>query len=550
LGKGLQKICRKRNLPPAVGPQQSSDALIMKAEVRGPFRITDDAGVDRTPKGAKERALLALVLMSPGQRRTRLWLQDKLWSTRSPEQGAVSFRQALANVRKALGPLSARLGSDRSAVWLQPQVLIQLSGGPAGADLLDDLDVDDPEFEDWLRDLRQQEAGSTPLPPPDAPMGAVGAKPVVAIVQRRVAETLKGQFLARALADRMAAQLRAIGDLTLVQDEGLQTEEASAEAEVVIEIDTLGEADTWYVLVRTMAQNGKRCVWTGRLRCVLDLGVIWDSVEVVEFTNRCVASAADLVAATGRQSVYATVHKAVRRIYDFDRVGLNAADMLLKGVTDSDLSGLALAWRGFVQLTAALEFRDDSAQLRHEAIEYCDIALTKARDNPVVLALASKVQMKLKGDFDYGHHLAKRAVAADRQNPYALDSLSQALFFGGDFQRGVEAAELARQAAAGMANGFTYDLLSCLAEMSVGRLDEARALALSCHRKMPAYRPALRYLVALNLLARREDEARHYSGRLRLLEPDFTPKLLLSRDYPVETLRKLGLDEALRGLIA
>lgn len=524
----------------------------MKAEVRGPFRITDATGVNRTPKGVKERALLALVLLSPGQRRTRAWLRDKLWSAGNPEQSAVSLRQALANVRKALGPLSVQLGSDRGAVWLEPQVTVTLTDLPAGSELLEDIDIDDPEFDNWLRDLRQGQPSASATFTPDptrAPTRDVAAAPVVAIVQQRAAQSGAGQFLARALADRIAAGLGMSGDLVILNEEGLATTQASDCADVIIEIETLSEADTWYVLLRTLAQNGKRCVWTGRLRLAMQLSQIWDAPELAEFVNRCVTSTADLVAAAGRNSTFSAIHRAVRRIYDLDRVGLDAADMLLKNAQGGDHTGLALAWRGFVRLTSALEFRDDSVALRQEAISFCDEALILSRDNAVVQALASQVQMNLRGDYDYGIHLAQRAVASDNQSPVALDSFSQAMFFRGDFQGGHEAADLARRAAAGLPHSFSYDMLSCLSELSIGRIEEARAQALSSHSKMPAYRPALRYLVALNLLTSRDAEAAHYTERLRRLEPDFTPHLLLSVDYPVETLRKLGLTQGLRDLL-
>ncbi|MGL6209783.1 MAG: SARP family transcriptional regulator, partial [Paracoccaceae bacterium] len=60
------------------------------------------------------------------------------------------------------------------------------------------------------------------------------------------------------------------------------------------------------------------------------------------------------------------------------------------------------------------------------------------------------------------------------------------------------------------------------------------------------YRPALRYLVALALLAEDRASAEYYAGRLRRLEPDFVMAMLIQPDYPIETLRALGHVETLR----
>ena len=84
----------------------------------GVFEVRDEAGQDRTPRGAKARALLALLARTPGHRRPRRWLEARLWSDRGQEQASGSLRQALTEVRKALGPLAERLTSDRDGVAL------------------------------------------------------------------------------------------------------------------------------------------------------------------------------------------------------------------------------------------------------------------------------------------------------------------------------------------------------------------------------------------------------------------------------------------------
>ena len=78
----------------------------------------------------------------------------------------------------------------------------------------------------------------------------------------------------------------------------------------------------------------------------------------------------------------------------------------------------------------------------------------------------------------------------------------------------------------------------------------ALSAALDCHRAMPFYRPALRYLVALSYLTGARDNAVFYGARLRRLEPDFVPQLLLRADYPLETLRALGRVDDLRTILA
>ena len=128
----------------------------------GPVRLFRRDGVDLTPKGRKAQGLLALLGVSPQYRRTRSWLQDKLWSDRGAEQGGASLRQELAGLRRALGASSGCLLTEAGWVGLDPaKVHVSLEPDPEDWDLTGTppefaagLDIADPEFEDWIRDQR------------------------------------------------------------------------------------------------------------------------------------------------------------------------------------------------------------------------------------------------------------------------------------------------------------------------------------------------------------------------------------------------------------
>jgi hypothetical protein len=59
----------------------------------GPLRLSDAEGADLTPRGRKAQGVLALLGTAPGLRRSRSWLQDKLWSDRARNKA----RAACAN---------------------------------------------------------------------------------------------------------------------------------------------------------------------------------------------------------------------------------------------------------------------------------------------------------------------------------------------------------------------------------------------------------------------------------------------------------------------
>lgn len=518
----------------------------MRLQLNGPFRVFDDQDRDVTPKGIKERGLLALLLMSPGQRRTRAWMQDKLWSDRSPEQASGSSRQALSNVRKALGDLGNRLHSDRSAIWFEPRVPIADGFDPSMGEMLDDIDIEDPEFSDWLRSLRMQQE---PVPGPvfsAEQRPKQDHRPIALIWRLDRSGTARGAFILRALSQRIATGLGLMGNLDVLEMDADDQLVSDDEPVSRVELECLDDSETAFVLIRVTGVPNRRIVWSGRLSLAMGLNDIWESEDVSRAVNRAVQGVADTVSGTPNLAAMTAINRAVRRIYEFDRTGLTKADDLLRGAMEGDLRGPALAWRGYVRLTEALEFRDSSAGKQSEAMDFVHQALDQAPDHSVVASLASQVILKLTGDLDKAHFLAGRAVALADDNPYALDALCQTLILQGRYTEADDLADRARRTAAGLPHSFSWDMQACLTALSVGRIDDALNLALSSNRKMPFYRPALRYLSALSCLGGKPNDAAYYAAQLRRLEPDFRLQMLLEDDYPVATLRDLGLIETLR----
>lgn len=519
----------------------------MRLHLNGPFRIFDDEHRDVTPKGIKERGLLALLLMSPGQRRTRAWIQDKLWSERTPEQASGSSRQALSNVRKALGTLGDRLHSDRSAIWIAPPIPLTDAFDPAMGELLDDLDIDDPEFADWLRTLRMQQDVAAPVPSfVPTQKHALAHRSIALICRTDRSGTQRGAFILRALSQKIAAGLCLLGDLDVIDMDADDRLVSGDQPVARVDLECLDDSDLAFILIRVTGVPNHRIIWSGRLSLAITVADMWDSEDVSRAVNRAVQGVADTVSGTPNLAAMAAINRAIRRVYEFDRTGLAKADELLRGALDGEMRGPALAWRGYVRLTEALEFRDANIGKQAEAMDFVQDALTASPDHPVVLSLASQITLKLTGDLDRAHFLAGRAVAQGDDNPYALDALCQTLIMQRRHEDANKTALRAQRSATGLPHSFSWDLLASFTNLSVGDAAGAFDLALACNRKMPFYRPALRYLVALSCLAGQPDEADRFANQLRRLEPDFNLRLLLDDAYPVATLRDLGLIDALR----
>ena len=125
----------------------------------GPFTVQGPDGADLTPKSRKSRAILAMLAVAPRGSRSRVWLRDKLWSDRGEDQASASLRQALLDIRSALGDRAAVvLTADKHTVSLDLAAIrvdaLEAAQGSVAVgqteNFLEGIDVRDPEFEDWL----------------------------------------------------------------------------------------------------------------------------------------------------------------------------------------------------------------------------------------------------------------------------------------------------------------------------------------------------------------------------------------------------------------
>ena len=137
----------------------------LKLRLFGVIELRSDRAPDASPPGRKVRALLAYLALSPDLPCPREKLMALLWGDRAEEQARASLRQALTDLRHALGEPSP-LRTEQDTVSLDSSDIVvdavefprlikagklaeaaALYRGP----LLDGHGVRDGAFEDWLR---------------------------------------------------------------------------------------------------------------------------------------------------------------------------------------------------------------------------------------------------------------------------------------------------------------------------------------------------------------------------------------------------------------
>ncbi|MCU0903267.1 MAG: hypothetical protein MUE83_05270 [Tabrizicola sp.] len=239
----------------------------------GQFQVVGPGDQDLTPRGAKARALVALLCRTPDHFRPRRWLEGRLWSDRGQEQASGSLRQTLSELRKTLGPFAGLLHCDRDSVGLTG-FSTDLDSDPEaarhamihGREFLEGIDIIDPAFCTWLGEERQRVSRALGLgvPATSGPsrnhamslrLGALpdGAGSAVARELAGAIARLTAEYLLR---DRAAGDVKAIG---------MGLDGGGLPDGLDLHVEGAWSGDSAHLKLRLVAQADQKTVWSQRV---------------------------------------------------------------------------------------------------------------------------------------------------------------------------------------------------------------------------------------------------------------------------------------------
>ncbi|MDH5453324.1 MAG: hypothetical protein OEY05_05440 [Paracoccaceae bacterium] len=181
----------------------------------GTFSLTGPGGVDVPLTSARAKALLAYLSQSPGMRRSRVEIMTLLWSDRAEAQARASLRQVLHGLRKELGERGAAiLQIDADWVGLAPGTIAL--GSAEEGEFLSGLQVNDPAFDEWLRDTRLRSEDDDAQPTLHS-AGAVQDRPVVAVLPfANLSEDPEQQYFADGITEDIITELARFQSLWVI----------------------------------------------------------------------------------------------------------------------------------------------------------------------------------------------------------------------------------------------------------------------------------------------------------------------------------------------
>lgn len=516
------------------------------ARLHGRFRIWHSDGTDLTPNSAKAQALLALLLTGDEFDRGRLWLQDKLWSTRAAPQGSASLRQTLSEIRRAFGDYADVLQSNRKTVTLDPARVSIVLERNEKAEFLEGLDVKDNEFNLWLSAQRADIEPSSPGPVLLPPTPTRGHRPSLLILNEshehgalQITEALFIDALIKTLQEEIDIEIHrkmpgfGVHGMMVVSVQAFQGPNSIMGLRASLETEN---GQPIWSETRTSQSQGAPVV--GDIE-MLGLGNRLSTQIQTQLLNQNVDTQANPDATL-------LTAMAVRKMFSMRREELIAAEGLLLQAYEQDPRGVIQGWMAQLYSIQYIERVWPLDDLRDKSEEACARAMELDPQNSNVLSSVADASLVVRRNLARCAQLAKMSVAANPANPLAWWTLASAHLYYGDAKAAHQAASNAQSLAAGTRFQFWTDIQRGLAAIVNGLTIEGIQLLESSSALSPGFHPPLRYLTALYSAAGLTQSAQDTADRLTQLEPDFTfERLANDPDYPVSLMRQHGMLDAI-----
>ncbi len=297
--------------------------------------------------GRKAKALFAYLALNADRPQARETLAALLWGNRFDAQARQSLRQCIAQLRKALGGLAPRIlaidgkqvtfQSHAAAIDLRQFEQFAAAASPAAlsesaklfeAELLDGLDVDQTEFEGWLRP-----------------------------------ERAKYRELAYSVMARLGDQAEGAGDW----------DQAFVCAERMLELEPLSE-DGHRRLMRFYAEAGRRTAalvqygkCADRLRRELDVAPAAETTRLfADIQNGEELAARSAIAPSEMEAPPALRGKPAILVAPFQSIAGDRADQVLAdGITDAIIANLSRSSHLLViSRHTAFQYRQSAVDIR------------------------------------------------------------------------------------------------------------------------------------------------------------------------------------------
>lgn len=524
-----------------------TEAVQFRLEIVGPFALFDASGNCLRIPSKKGRALLAVLALSPRGERSRVWLQDLLWSRVERTEAQNSLRRELSNLRRALGETDPPLiEADSTMVRLRKRLMsvdadeVQWAERPDRT-LLEGFDLAHEEpFEEWLRELRIAPTGKRPRSLPSGLVGDSGweasGRPAIGIVPSVTDDGPERVSIELSITiDRFISTLMETG-LVDVLDYRLEAPRPKADSsrnlgpDAFLSIGIVESGGLRFALAKvTRVADGVILLIRRKELGVERLGaedpelaifirettdqLLWILVQGADWRTRPKHLAA-------RQAFC-----AIDQMFSLRSADLPMADQNLAASLALSPQSTTYAWRAYRSVFLFDDPRSvDRQDIMEIALENERKALEADPYNSLSYALLAHVRSFVLRDFETAGEYLTRAKSLGSDHVLFHDSAAMLSFYLGDLQGARLSAERSDMLGRHLPYRYSFATSLCMIDGLQGDLVRAiahgeRAIRLRPHGAQRPYSPALRYLGASYAAAGMHERALDVFEKLAAVDP-------------------------------
>ena len=491
--------------------------------------------------GAKHRALFALLVTAPLNRRSRTFLQETLWGLADYESGHQNLRRALSDLRKLIGD-----DFDSILIVSNKEIEIDMSrvkiiGHPSDGPFLDDLNVREPAFVKWRDSIRADPSAVKGLCYISNNRGPVRIRPRVCALPLSVPPgdnelAIAGDWIAEETSRMMSRSslLAVISHLS-----------GRAMSQRFIDIVNVRETlDVDYLMTGAMRRQGDLLIADVDLTDVQSGTLLWNrhlACPMAQFSQEASGWLVNVVQSIGRSIAETTLHAGRQtplpelpdhklliagatamhhpKLGDF----LRARQFLDEAAARAPANPHVFAWLGkWYALSIFKYYSTDRAGDTQRALDCTARALDLDPQSSFALTIDGFVHGNILSDMDIAE---RRYDAAHDINP--SESLAWLLrgslmTFRDEGQSAIRATTTARDLSPIDPFGYYFDSLASSAHLAGGQYEKALELADKSIEANDRHISTLRTRIAALYALDRGEEARQTASDLLRRFPYFS----------------------------
>lgn len=137
------------------GNMDSQEVPSYELSIFGPFSVVSEEIGKIHINREKEKAIIAILCLSPNHCRTRAFIKGILWGDSSESKASANLRNAIWKIKKEFFNNASLLNSDHDSIWLENDYIKSINYEcSTELELLEGIDISEEPFEDWLREKR------------------------------------------------------------------------------------------------------------------------------------------------------------------------------------------------------------------------------------------------------------------------------------------------------------------------------------------------------------------------------------------------------------